>query len=494
MKGLYVALQTNKLLRVDDNAEEVICEPYSSKQLVIAEDDHSVAALSAVLYAIASGSDIQVAPALLLSELAQVFESIKAWRKVSAIAYEVLEEMVRNRLNGIDIEKYSNSSFFTIGLPYSLILKNIIPFSYVHLHARPDLFVLNCLIWEEKEKFGSAVVFSPELFKNEETDHVIKHLEGHGYFVKSLLGKEATAYNLHMNLKEFPFDLLHLCSHGGEIKGSRLRLPFKDEEGTEHIVEFESVLSISPVPGSVKFMVQHKWFPKVLDGFEWGSKEMKESNISRAIKRSMHQAIKDAKAKDKEVLEKEVVVTNSTSIRCNDGNYQAMIQLMASQTSPLIFNNTCWSWYHIAQEFLHGGARGYIGCLWNVANKDAVHFADTFYDRIFSGTALDAFYAAVKSIEGTDSEHVYVYWGLPITSLQPTELKGARHRVMAQLKQTYLQYEKNLEQTPDEEMKDAIKKILEWIQQEIMGNFKEEFVADHKRIKALLEERKRKEI
>ena len=58
MIGLYTALRNGLLLGIDEDAEEIVCELYQNSQLVIAEDDHSVAGLSAALYAHASGSEI----------------------------------------------------------------------------------------------------------------------------------------------------------------------------------------------------------------------------------------------------------------------------------------------------------------------------------------------------------------------------------------------------------------------------------------------------
>ena len=421
-------------------------------------------------------------------EFDQVFESIIAWRKSSDLAFQSLEEMVNVRLIDTEIQNYLSAVFFTIGLPYSLVLKNVIPLCHVNIHARPDIFVVNNILYEHLNNFGSAIVFSPAVFEKEETEGLINHLKAQGYFVKALLQEDALAYNLHINLKEFPFDLLHICSHGGEVKGTRLSLQFQGEDDKAHTVEYESVVSLSASPTPNKLMVQEKWFPKLLDGMEWGSNELKEQ-VPRNIRRQVHQKIMDAEAKDKKVLEKDIVVTNSTHIKCYDGNYQAMIQLLASHTSPLIFNNTCWSWYHIAQNFLHGGARGYIGTLWNVRNSDAVQFATAIYDGVLKRTILGAFHTACKNIEGTKSENVYIYWGLPFTRLRPLDLKEARHRIMEQLTTMFYKYEKNATETPHGEVKRSIKEITDWITHELEHEFKDEFMKERNKRKAMWEEK-----
>ena len=107
----------------------------------------------------------------------------------------------------------------------------------------------------------------------------------------------------------------------------------------------------------------------------------------------------------------------SCSIACADTIHQGQFHALASYSSPIVFNNTCWSWSEVASFFLACGARAYIGTLWDIHNDAAVLAARTFYENLFSGTVLSAFHKAAKAIDGTLSKGTYIYWGLPFTTL-----------------------------------------------------------------------------
>jgi hypothetical protein len=76
---------------------------------------------------------------------------------------------MEERIGSIPFQKFNFATFFTTGFPYSLIIKNCIPCSYVDLNLRPDLFIMHNLLYEEKGRFAGAVVFCPEFFIDEES-------------------------------------------------------------------------------------------------------------------------------------------------------------------------------------------------------------------------------------------------------------------------------------------------------------------------------------
>ena len=78
----------------------------------------------------------------------------------------------------------------------------------------------------------------------------------------------------------------------------------------------------------------------------------------------------------------------SCAIACADTIHQGQFHALASYSSPIVFNNTCWSWSEVAAFFIACGARAYIGTLWEIENDAAVTAARTFYENLFSGTVL----------------------------------------------------------------------------------------------------------
>jgi hypothetical protein len=74
-----------------------------------------------------------------------------------------------------------------------MLLNNIIPFTHVLSHPCSDLFVVNNIGTELFSRTsGSAVIFSPKRFKQEETEELIDLLTQNKYVVRALLGKSAT--------------------------------------------------------------------------------------------------------------------------------------------------------------------------------------------------------------------------------------------------------------------------------------------------------------
>jgi hypothetical protein len=144
----------------------------------------------------------------------------------------------------------------------------------------------------------------------------------------------------------------------------------------------------------------------------------------------------------------------------------------------------------LAEMFISGGARGYIGCLWNIQNNDAVNFAKSFYSQLFSDTLLNVFHGALQTIKGNESENIYVYWGLPHTNFQKANINQARHRIQAQLRLSYILYEMNLEKSTNSKTINLLKDLLNWIRQEIMPEFHNEFIADTIRMQQILKDKK----
>jgi hypothetical protein len=104
-------------------------------------------------------------------------------------------------------------------------------------------------------------------------------------------------------------------------------------------------------------------------------------------------------------------------IRCHDGVHQGIFQVLAGHTSPVIFNNTCWSAGEIVAFFLSSGARGYIGTLWSVGNDTATCAAQVFYTNAISGRIIDAVHEAVSGIRSAVDRDIYVYYGVHFTTL-----------------------------------------------------------------------------
>jgi hypothetical protein len=64
----------------------------------------------------------------------------------SSDAFRELRKMITDRIKGIDFSKYQFASFFTTGLPYDLVLENIIPFTHFPNGVYCDVLISDSII------------------------------------------------------------------------------------------------------------------------------------------------------------------------------------------------------------------------------------------------------------------------------------------------------------------------------------------------------------
>jgi hypothetical protein len=147
-------------------------------------------------------------------------------------------------------------------------------------------------------------------------------------------------------------------------------------------------------------------------------------------------------------------------------------QLAGHHTAPLIFNNSCWSWSGIAENFLAGGACGYIGTLWAVDTDVATLAAKIFYGSLFSGTVLNAFHKMQESTKGSNSENIYIYWGLHFSSVQKgASIKESRESVCRSLLTSFYRWNDKLDETGSEATKKLIIELRDWNMKELKDSF-----------------------
>ncbi len=192
LEGLVEASRSGLKLVIDEKADDVAIRNVNSDGMILVErnDEYGVTSIVGINYAISLGADIHIADSFNKNERGEIEEAVIEWskNKSNKKLFAVIAEDIESRIKDIDFKKYKFATFFTNGLPYSLYLKNIIPFTYVNISLRPDLFVCNSIGWETGDRFHSAVVFSPEFFKKtisgEETETVKSELDEQKYYVR----------------------------------------------------------------------------------------------------------------------------------------------------------------------------------------------------------------------------------------------------------------------------------------------------------------------
>ncbi|KFF06326.1 hypothetical protein [Flavobacterium reichenbachii] len=471
--GLYYASENNLLLKIDETAEKI--EINDNKDgIIIIEKINYVSTIIAVNYAISINATLKIIDPVTLNER-EIYELIEKWQDGDANSFNDLSANIYPNVESINFLNYRYATFFTIGAPYSLILKNIIPFTHVHLYLNPDFFIFNNLYFQNNYEIKSAIVFSPLEFNDEETDYVISKFSENNYYVKELIGKDATVYNIDNHVKEYPFDFLHICSHGGEINGYSITEKFIDSNGNSHIVEYDEIVSFAPSRGKKLIPVTTKMIWRKFDGYHWKSKELKEANFPHHVFSDMLNELRKNKNKNRIPKSK---VPNSCAIKCFDFSYQAMFNLLAGSQSPIIFNNTCWSYSDISHKFIEVGARAYIGTLWGINNNIAKRTAESFYSDLFNGTILGALQSALINTVGTNDENIYFIWGLHFTSIKAgTSNEESKKDVALKLLQSINIWVDKLNTTTKPSIQKNIIELIEWNEYQLARYFIKEVTA-----------------
>lgn len=475
--GLFVAQRLQKTLLVDEQAPPLPEVVHLQKGMVVVESVPDASPVIAINYASSVGASVLVVERLPKGEGRNIQVWIQEWKQNGDHKqFEKLNDAIQRRIGGISWSRFEYVIFFTEGLPYSLILENVIPCCYVHLSLRADLFIINNILFKDGEPFHTSVVFSPTFFPDEETDLLCRLLKARNHYVRALVGNDANLAIFSFHAEYFPYDLLHICSHGGEVDGYEMSEQFVDKSGSTHIVEFDEVIGVAPVQDKENMVTIHrKAFPRKLDGFTWMSPELKRQGFPAHVFHSMWKCMAESKGRRK----KKDRIALSCAIACADSIHQGQFDALASYSSPLVFNNSCWSWYEIASGFLASGARGYVGTLWAIDNQAAVIAAKTFYENAFSGSILSAFHKAIRAIDATASKNIYIFWGLPFSTLTAGRSGVESHNeAQEELTRAAKRWERKVQSTKSAEIRRNSVKVLKSILRELVSNFDSPHIRD----------------
>lgn len=475
LEGLFLAKHTNRTLVFNKEAQNISDLP-EGEGVVLVERVSTASSLVAINYAFTIRSSLRVVQALEEGEADSVLRFIQKYSQSGN--HNQLQKVKNKAIQRIgDLVQKKFLTCFTEGLPYSLAFENSMPISHVHLSRRVDFFVYNNVLSEGMRRFNSSVIFSPRYFgADEETDNLVKLFQDLNFYTKPLLDNTATVNNLDFYASYLPYDVLHICSHGGETGGYAVTHEFRDRKGTRHVVEYDEVVGFSPAPEGKVEVVSKAIFRK-FNGYKWMSNELRKQAYPQYVYEDMRKAMHtDAKSESGvKRIHKGELIPASCAIQCYDSIHQGNFRVLASQSHPLVFNNTCWSWDEIAKFFILGGGRAYVGTLWAIDNITAVTAANAFYKNIFNGTLLNAFFQMNKAIRGQSDENIYIFWGLHFSTLSPAEKSTeSRMRVLREIMSSLALFLQKIHTTKVPEVKENSIEIARKLYSELKNFTKEE--------------------
>jgi hypothetical protein len=320
-------------------------------------------------------------------------------------------------------------TFFTEGLPYGFAMPSEVVSCHVERRWAAQLIFDNILAETEQahSSMGACVIFSPEDFPIAGTPSGVERaclaqsLSKRGFIVKALWDENASVENLDNYAEHFPYDILHVCSHGMTVPAIYIKRSFRDRTGAKHIMEYHEVQSAHHTDeiddnGEPMFMLVRRNFPYRLDGLEWATDELSHA-LPKYVFEDVSILLTNQKVDDDEIVTRvrtSYRPPSSASIVCSDGINQCTFQSLAAMGTPLIFNNSCTSWLEVGRTCLACGARGYVGTLWDVQNTTAVEAARAFYTNAVerNQTYATAVMEINREIRSERDRGIYAYWGL----------------------------------------------------------------------------------
>jgi hypothetical protein len=181
--------------------------------------------------------------------------------------------------------------------------------------------------------------FSLNEFSADETKDVAAQLNQNNFVVTALVGPSATNENLTNYGSTLPYDLLHICAHGGETDGYLVKQEFNDKDGNAHTIEYFEIVSFS-IERAIdpdKVLVERKMIFTTLDGMLWIQRPL--SMYPRYVGDDMMQALRG----DHENLKRTPVnlpIALSCHIKCYQSFHQGAFNHLAGHAHPIIFNNS----------------------------------------------------------------------------------------------------------------------------------------------------------
>lgn len=430
--GLYIAKKNNMLLMTDESSDKVdSLIQYSGNGIIIVEKNNDLSDIIITNYAVATGADIKFINAVDESQIDDFNLNLLKWKRDNSYgSYLRIERFVNEVLGEIGLEKYKYITFFTDGIPYGVLFNEITCCSHVLRSIAEDVFIFNNLLYETIDTgFDSALIFSPEPIDLgdlvvDEANTVKTLLSNNKFWVKLLRKNQATVKAFDQNVGNYPYDILHIVSHGGETKGYYVEQEFFDRNGEKHKIEYEEVVGFSPEDSKV-VQVTSKQIFKYFDNLPWRSKELEDKNYPKYVYDDMLKAITD-KTNDAKInrVKVDYLIEKSCHVQCYDSIHQGQFHFVASNNTPLIFNNTCTSWKEFSTQLIAAGCRAYIGTLWNINNEVAFNSAKLFYSKVYDIPIISIVNEMLKNINNEKYKDIYIFCGLHFSTLRKPKVKS----------------------------------------------------------------------
>ena len=280
--GLLKAKQTRMKLKIElENSPKDYFLRGETSNLVIYEDREDIASVITANYAFSIGASLLQIPSIdenIIQEFSESFYNIYATSENESVSSKLkkIRSSMRSLLTEFPLDEFTSITFITDGMPWGFSVPEV---PSTHIFSYPDMgnAIANAISSYQDWSEGIRVALMVDPGKEEDSELVgiSKIFSGQKTIVKKLYGKNATVYNAENNIRLFPYDILFISTHAGEISGRRLTFKYDDSEGIKREIVVDEAVGFGFEPGSKMINVlEYERFVS-LDGILWEDKPEK---------------------------------------------------------------------------------------------------------------------------------------------------------------------------------------------------------------------------
>jgi hypothetical protein len=426
--GLLQAMRERRAFTFSDQPSQRVFVPPPSDHLVVCEEGNELAQVIAANYAHSLDAGLFLIRETDQDRVEQIMErfySLYDSRDQSpSEALRELKDELREIAGSLPVPVGGSVTFITDGLPFGFAFPE---FPSTHLFSYPSLGIAT-LHGFAAEQAGSrgvqvATLVNPETTPAPEIDAAAQILSDQRLFVRVYQGPAADVTSVSEMIELFPYDLLIIATHCGDVSGYRWTYDFTDSEGIPRTLVVDIALGIGRSDDKDLLHVTQFLRFVSLDGVPWNDREQKAKlYVGKAIAdfiertRNMDDS-EELKPTIKDAVER---VIGSAAMKMYDNNFIALPRSLANESTPIIINNACVSWHRLASNFMFGGARGYVGTLFPISTTEAEAVLLGALQKHHGKTLPHAFWAAQRETYDANPRRPYVVAGVYTQRIQAT--------------------------------------------------------------------------
>lgn len=385
-----------------------------SDHIVVCEEGNALAQVVAANYAYSLRAGLHLIPKIPkedADQLVERFYSLDARRQPIDDALSELRARFRSFASDIEVSPNGSITFIVDALPLGFGFPEV---PSTHLFSYPDLgiAIVNGFSSEQRGAPGTNVAVLVDPTPDAPDIEVAKELlRNKRVFIRGYRGPGANVRDVAAMVELYPYDIVVIATHCGDVHGYRSTYRWTDSEGHHRTLVVDEALGIErPVEEDGKYKITKMSVFQSLDGVDWNDPGKSEKvYVGRAIIEFAERGgMRLDFMPDEQILIERVF--GSAAMKMYDHNYSALPISLAGDRSPVILNNACASWRELAGRFTFANARAYIGTLFPILPFQAEAFTDQFLGKYFGRTLPQAVWLAQKN--ALEGRHPYVVTGV----------------------------------------------------------------------------------